>query len=79
LFCSGDDQKLIQGVQAAAVNVICELAKKNPKNYISLAPTLYKILTASQNNWMLIKLVKLVSKHTIALVSLLSVWLSSPD
>lgn len=46
-------------VQAAAVNVICELARKNPKNYISLAPTLFKILTTSNNNWMLIKIVKL--------------------
>ncbi|KAG7160364.1 AP-3 complex subunit delta-like, partial [Homarus americanus] len=26
------------GVQSAAVNVICELARKNPKNYLSLAP-----------------------------------------
>eukprot|EP01116_Phalansterium_solitarium_P008891 TRINITY_DN2285_c0_g1_i3.p1 TRINITY_DN2285_c0_g1~~TRINITY_DN2285_c0_g1_i3.p1 ORF type:complete len:654 (+),score=298.43 TRINITY_DN2285_c0_g1_i3:110-2071(+) len=47
------------GVVSAAVNVICELARKNPKNYIALAPTLFKILTTSTNNWMLIKLVKL--------------------
>jgi len=45
---------------SAAVNVICELARKNPKNYIALAPTLFKILTTSTNNWVLIKLVKLV-------------------
>jgi Adaptin N terminal region len=47
------------GVQAAAVSVVCELARKNPKNYISLAPVLYKIMTSSQNNWVLIKIVKL--------------------
>eukprot|EP01119_Soliformovum_irregulare_P006547 TRINITY_DN1867_c0_g1_i1.p1 TRINITY_DN1867_c0_g1~~TRINITY_DN1867_c0_g1_i1.p1 ORF type:complete len:1143 (+),score=392.91 TRINITY_DN1867_c0_g1_i1:240-3431(+) len=46
-------------VQAAAVNVICELSRKNPKNYIGLAPVLFKLLTSSQSNWMLIKLVKL--------------------
>jgi hypothetical protein len=53
-------------VVSAAVNVICELARRNPKNYISLAPTLYKILTTSTNNWMLIKIVKLVSDARLA-------------
>ena len=47
-------------VVSAAVNVICELARKNPVNYLSLAPILYKLLTTSNNNWMLIKIVKLV-------------------
>lgn len=31
------------GVQAAAVNVVCELARKNPKNYLSLAPVFFKV------------------------------------
>ena len=48
------------GVQCAAISVICELARKNPKNYLSLAPTLFKIMTTSSNNWMLIKVIKLV-------------------
>ena len=39
---------------------ICELAAKNPKNYLSLAPQFYTILTTSTNNWVLIKVVKLV-------------------
>lgn len=93
------------------MNVICELARKNPKNYLSLAPLFFKvchalttepnapvwfhcvvlpslspylslscpqsgaplslvrshsallwqILTSSGNNWMLIKIVKLVT------------------
>ncbi|CEF69373.1 Garnet [Strongyloides ratti] len=47
------------GVQSAAVNVICELARKNPKNYISLAPIFFKLMTTSSNNWMLIKIIKL--------------------
>ena len=48
------------GVQSAAVNVICELARKNPKNYLSLAPLFFKLMTSSTNNWMLIKIIKLV-------------------
>lgn len=51
------------------MNVICELARKNPKNYISLAPVLYKILTTSQNNWLLIKIVKLVRKRAPLLLA----------
>ena len=53
-----------QTVVCAATNVICELARKNPKNYLSLAPVLFKILTTSTNNWMLIKLVKLFGALT---------------
>lgn len=49
------------GVQSAAVNVVCELARKNPKNYLSLAPVFFKLMTTSTNNWMLIKIIKLVS------------------
>eukprot|EP00301_Raphidiophrys_heterophryoidea_P008931 c13227_g1_i1.p1 GENE.c13227_g1_i1~~c13227_g1_i1.p1 ORF type:complete len:1346 (-),score=472.30 c13227_g1_i1:208-4245(-) len=46
-------------VVSAAVNVICELARKNPQNYLGLAPVMYNILTSSSNNWMIIKVVKL--------------------
>jgi AP-3 complex subunit delta-1 len=52
-------------VQAAAVNVICELARKNPQNYLSLAPTFFKLMTVSTNNWVLIKIIKLVSVYFI--------------
>lgn len=48
-----------QSVVAGAVNVICELARKNPKNYLALAPIFYKLLTTLTNNWTLIKIVKL--------------------
>eukprot|EP00112_Aurelia_sp_Birch-Aquarium-sp1_P011804 Seg2482.5 transcript_id=Seg2482.5/GoldUCD/mRNA.D3Y31 product="AP-3 complex subunit delta-1" protein_id=Seg2482.5/GoldUCD/D3Y31 len=47
------------GVQCSAVNVICELARKNPRNYLSLAPLFFKLMTTSSNNWMLIKIIKL--------------------
>ena len=42
-------------VQSCAVNVICELARRKPRNYLSLAPALFGLLTTSHNNWMLIK------------------------
>lgn len=48
------------GVQSACVNVVCELARKNPRNYLSLAPVFFKLMTTSTNNWMLIKIIKLV-------------------
>jgi len=47
-------------VVSCAVNVITELAEKNPKNYLPLAPAFFKLLTSSANNWMLIKVVKLL-------------------
>jgi AP-3 complex subunit delta-1 len=47
-------------VISTAVNVICELANKNPRNYLAMAPKFFKLLTSSSNNWMLIKVVKLL-------------------
>ncbi|RKP02728.1 hypothetical protein CXG81DRAFT_6838, partial [Caulochytrium protostelioides] len=46
-------------VQSAVINVVCELARRNPRSYLSLVPVLYDVLTTSANNWILIKLVKL--------------------
>ncbi|VDO85064.1 unnamed protein product [Schistosoma margrebowiei] len=51
-------------VQSAAVNVICELARKNPKNYLSLSPIFFKLMTTSSNNWVLIKIIKLFGTLT---------------
>ncbi|TFK56535.1 Adaptor protein complex AP-3 delta subunit [Heliocybe sulcata] len=47
------------GVVAATVNVLCELARRNPQDYLPLAPQFFRLLTTSSNNWMLIKLVKI--------------------
>lgn len=47
-------------VISAAVCVICELAMKNAKNYLPLAPHLFRLLTSLTNNWVLIKIVKLM-------------------
>lgn len=57
----------VSGVQSAAVNVICELARKNPKNYLTLAPVFFKLMTTSSNNWMLIKIIKLVKRRLYCL------------
>ena len=51
---------MFAAVVAATVNVLCELARRNPKDYLSLAPQLFHLLTSSSNNWMLIKIIKLV-------------------
>ncbi|KAJ6502639.1 adaptin N terminal region-domain-containing protein [Mycena vulgaris] len=47
------------GVIASTVNVLCELARRKPEDYLSLAPQLFHLLTTSTNNWMLIKIIKL--------------------
>lgn len=47
-------------VISSAVNVICELSNKNPKNYLSMAPKFFSLLSTFSNNWMLIKVVKLL-------------------
>ncbi|KAI5779461.1 adaptin N terminal region-domain-containing protein [Geopyxis carbonaria] len=51
-------------VVSATVNVVCELARRNPKNYLSLAPQLFKLLIDGGNNWMTIKLIKLFATLT---------------
>lgn len=48
------------GVVSATVNVLCELARQNPQAFLPFAPPLFHILTTSNNNWMLIKIIKLV-------------------
>ncbi|KAJ7657986.1 Ap3d1 protein [Mycena rosella] len=47
------------GVVASTVNVLCELARRKPEEYLTLAPQLFHLLTTSTNNWMLIKIIKL--------------------
>ncbi|GAA5914851.1 hypothetical protein JCM6882_007820 [Rhodosporidiobolus microsporus] len=56
-----DDDSSVVG---ATVNVICEAARKDPRKYLPLAPELFGLLTASTNNWMLIKTIKLFAVLT---------------
>ncbi|KAM0754395.1 Adaptor protein complex AP-3 delta subunit [Meredithblackwellia eburnea MCA 4105] len=51
-------------VVSATVNLICELARKDPKAYLPLAPELFGLLNESTNNWMLIKIIKLFAVLT---------------
>jgi AP-3 complex subunit delta len=62
-----------QGVVSATVNALCELALRNPTDYLPLAPQLFHILTTSANNWMLIKIVKLVCELLPSLLQALTI------
>ena len=48
-------------VTAAIVNVVCELGWRRPQDFLSLAPRLFDLLVGGGNNWMAIKIIKLVS------------------
>ncbi|CAF4005417.1 unnamed protein product [Rotaria sordida] len=43
-----------------AVNAICELARRNPENDLVLAAIFFCLMTTSTNNWVLIKIIKLI-------------------
>lgn len=47
---------------SATVGVFCELASKEPRSYLPLAPEFYRILVDSRNNWVLIKVLKIFAK-----------------
>lgn len=47
-------------VVSATVNLFCELARRKPNDFLILAIPLFDLLTFSTNNWMLIKIIKLV-------------------
>ncbi|KAI4350931.1 hypothetical protein L6164_005334 [Bauhinia variegata] len=49
-------------IVTAVVGVFCELASKDPRSYLPLAPEFYKILVNSRNNWVLIKILKIFAK-----------------
>ncbi|KAL5538577.1 hypothetical protein UlMin_046074 [Ulmus minor] len=49
-------------IGSAAVGVFCELASKDPRSYLPLAPEFYRILVDSKNNWVLIKVLKIFAK-----------------
>jgi AP-3 complex subunit delta len=47
-------------VTAAVINVVCELGWRRPKDFLPLAPRLFDLLVEGGNNWMAIKIIKLV-------------------
>ena len=48
-------------VIAAVINVVCELGWRRPRDFLPLAPRLFDLLIDGGNNWMAIKIIKLVS------------------
>lgn len=48
-------------VTAAVINVVCELGWRRPQDFLPLAPRLFELLVDGGNNWMAIKIIKLVS------------------
>ena len=55
------DENEDSSVTAAIVNVVCELGWRRPQDFLPLAPRLFELLVDGGNNWMAIKLIKLVS------------------
>src|ERR1700712_134483 len=47
-------------VTSAIVNVVCELGWRRPQDFLPLAPRLFDLLVEGGNNWMAIKIIKLV-------------------
>lgn len=54
-------------VTAAIVNVVCELGWRRPHDFLPLAPRLFELLVDGGNNWMAIKLIKLVRRPALHL------------
>ena len=58
-----DDQE-DSSVTTAAINVVCELGWRRPHDFLPLAPRFFDLLVDSGNNWMAIKIIKLVSSSS---------------
>ena len=54
------DETESPSVIAAIVNVVCELGWRRPQDFLPLAPRLFDLLVEGNNNWMAIKIIKLV-------------------
>lgn len=60
------DENEDSSVTAAIVNVVCELGWRRPQDFLPLAPRLFELLVDGGNNWMAIKLIKLVSHFALS-------------
>lgn len=54
------DENEDASVTSAVVNVVCELGWRRPHDFLPLAPRLFDLLVSGNNNWMAIKIIKLV-------------------
>lgn len=59
------DEDEDSSVTAAVVNVVCEVGWRRPKDFLALAPRLFDLLVDGGNNWMAIKIIKLVRASTM--------------
>ncbi|KAL8829891.1 MAG: hypothetical protein Q9170_005976 [Blastenia crenularia] len=59
------DQEEDSSVMAAVINVVCELGWRRPRDFLPLAPRLFELLVDGGNNWMAIKIIKLVSRELL--------------
>jgi AP-3 complex subunit delta-1 len=57
-------------VTTAIVNVVCELGWRRPQEFLPLAPRLFDLLVQTGNNWMAIKVIKLVRIAMLVMISL---------
>jgi len=55
---NGDRADNDPAVRGAIVNVFCELARRNPANFLNLAVPFFSMLSTVHNNWTLIKIIK---------------------
>lgn len=55
------DEQEDNSVTTVIINVICELGWRRPYEFLSLTPRLFDLLIKGGNNWMAIKIIKLVS------------------
>lgn len=55
------DENEDPSVTSAIINVVCELGWRRPQDFLPLAPRLFDLLVQGRNNWMAIKIIKLVS------------------
>ena len=49
------------GVQISAVTSIHEISRMNPRLFLVTIPSLFELFSATKSNWLIIKLIKLVS------------------
>lgn len=59
------DEEEDPSVTAATINVVCELGWRRPKDFLPLAPRLFELLVDGGNNWMAIKIIKLVNHAAV--------------
>ena len=62
------DEEEDSSVTAAVVNVVCELGWRRPRDFLALAPRLFDLLVDGGNNWMAIKIIKLVRVSTLCVI-----------